>query len=205
MGMAMPGTSCGAHAPNLDPCAYAAGVLLMELSLQPLIWNFKGWCKQTTNSSIPKMGLITELKMLVWTSSQHGLFEASPKPWTWDTQTGIEAAGPSFSCSKGQRLPYFFFNLESRNCSGRPHTQGVLYEPCVDKKCDDWWGSLPCPQETSFVFLSKYHRYIGKDVGVTSFVSKKAETLILGAEFENQEKVSMGLGKRSLYIRVLAV
>lgn len=42
MGLAMPGTSCGADAPNLDPCAYAAGALLTEPSLQPLIWNFKG-------------------------------------------------------------------------------------------------------------------------------------------------------------------
>lgn len=39
---------------------------------------------------------------------------------------------------------------------------------------------------------------VGKDVGATAFVSKKAETLIVGGEFENQEKVSMGLGKRSL-------
>lgn len=52
---------------------------------------------------------------------------------------------------------------------------------------------MPLSSENPLAFLSKYHIYKGKDVGVTSFVSKKAEILILGAEFESQEKVSTGL------------
>lgn len=54
---------------------------------------------------------------------------------------------------------------------------------------------LPRSLEQSLALLSKYHRYEGKDVGVIFFVAKKAEILILGAEFENHDKVSTGLGR----------
>lgn len=53
---------------------------------------------------------------------------------------------------------------------------------------------LPHSLEQSLALLSKYLRHEGKDMGVTFFVAK-AEILILGAEFANQDKVSIGLGR----------